>query len=199
METENQKIRKQLRDSYKKKRSLLPPELAKQYSDQICRAVLQWDVYKQAEVLFFYYPLGKEASLLPVIEDALADSRPAAFPKVEEGRMNFYYIVSLDELAEGCYHIMEPQTAGRQPADWARALCFVPGTVFDRAGGRFGYGGGYYDRYFSDRKGCTLAGCAYECQIVQKLPAEAWDQRMDYLISEKGILEPAQQTAIALL
>lgn len=179
--------RKQIREYYKAKRSAMPQELAKRLSAQISETILHWEAYRQAETVFFYYPLGNEVSLLPVIEHALLHGKLAAFPKVIGSSMEFYETTTLDELSEGCFHVMEPQTEGKQPANPAHALCFVPGTAFDLTGGRFGYGRGYYDRYFAGRNGQTLAGCAYECQIAEELPTDEWDKRMDYLVSEKGI------------
>lgn len=167
----------------------MPQQLAGQLSEQICRHILQWERYQQAETLLFYYPLGNEVSLLPVIEDALSHRRQAAFPKVLGNDMAFYEITHLSGLQAGCFHVMEPDAAGRQPVHWEQALCFVPGVVFSRTGGRFGYGKGYYDRFFSRHSGQILVGCAYECQITEQLPTDTWDRNMDYLVSEHGILK----------
>ena len=179
--------KEQVRNHYKLIRQTMPPELTKQLSMQISEHILHWEVYRNAEALYFYYPLGNEVSLLPVIEDALSNGRPTAFPKVMGECMAFYGISHLDELKEGCFHVMEPQTEGRQPVSWAHALCFVPGTAFDQTGGRFGYGKGYYDRFFSGGSGQILVGCAYGCQIAEALPTDRWDRKMDYLASETGI------------
>lgn len=173
-----------LRNYYKKARDAMPGQLAGSLSAKICDAILQWGCYQEAESIFFYYPLGKEASLLPVIENALSCGKHAAFPKVCGESMEFYEIGSLADLKEGCFHVMEPSTSRKA---YGPSLCFVPGTAFDKSGGRFGYGKGYYDRYFAGRRGVVLAGCAYSFQIADSLPTSAWDVRMDYLASEQGI------------
>ena len=180
--------KRQIRDHYKSIRNAMPRELCRQLSAQICRHILHWEIYQQSEALFFYYPLGNEVSLLPVIEDALSHGRPVAFPKVVDDNMAFYEVANLSELKEGCFHVMEPDAEGRQPVHWAQALCFVPGVAFSRAGGRFGYGKGYYDRFFAGQAGQILVGCAYGCQIAESLPTDKWDRGMDYLASESGIL-----------
>lgn len=181
--------KQQIREHYKSIRNAMPKQLARQLSELVCRHILHWELYRKAEALFFYYPLGNEVSLLPVIEDALSNGRRAAFPKVTGDDMAFYEITDLSGLQEGCFHVMEPDAAGRQPVHWEQALCFVPGVVFSRAGGRFGYGKGYYDRFFSGRTGQVLVGCAYGCQLAEKLPTDRWDRGMDYLASENGILK----------
>ena len=83
---------------------------------------------------------------------------------------------------------MEPVvTSGMEPVFWDEALCLAPGVVFDKDGGRFGYGKGYYDRYFNERNNILLAGCAYELQVALKLPMNEYDKKMDVLITETGI------------
>ena len=75
------------------------------------------------------------------------------------------------------------------PAE-ADTLVIVPGAAFSRNGRRIGYGGGYYDRFFADpdRRGrCILVGIGYDFQILDELPAEAHDVRLDYLAGEVGV------------
>ncbi len=178
-----------IRKKYLAKRQAMPQNLVRQLSDQISDLVLNWDVYQKAQAVFFYYPLGNEVSLLPVIRDALKNGKHAAFPKTAGEHMAFYEITDLGELQAGRFHVMEPVlTKAKQPFYAEPDLCFVPGAVFDCSGARFGYGKGYYDRYFAARKTVKLAGCAYGCQITDNLPADVWDIRMDLLCSESGIV-----------
>lgn len=179
------------------RRGRMPESQAQALSARICDFILHWDVYRQAEKLYFYYPLGNEVSLLAVIRDALSENRQVAFPKVEGKDLEFYRIQTLEELSKGAFHVMEPAAAGRIPVRWEEALCFVPGVAFDRCGGRFGYGKGYYDRYFARHDCRKLAGCAYECQVTDRLPLDAWDRRMDVLVTENGILKTSHNHTIA--
>jgi 5-formyltetrahydrofolate cyclo-ligase len=63
-------------------------------------------------------------------------------------------------------------------------LAFVPGIAFDLNCFRIGYGGGYYDRFLGKRK-CFKVGICFDFQIVERIPHEAFDIRMDIVISEK--------------
>lgn len=186
-------IKTQIRKNYKEKRDAIPKTIAKELSKKMSECVLHWNPYKEAKKVYFYYPLGQEVSLLPVIEDALAHSKQVAFPKVSGNIMNFYEICDLSQLAEGCFHVMEPKIDSKQGdypklVDWKQVLCFVPGVAFDPSGARFGYGKGYYDRYFTGKSGCRLVGCAYQCQVAEMLPVDIWDIKMNDLITENGIL-----------
>ena len=68
------------------------------------------------------------------------------------------------------------------------ALCIVPGTAFDLKGNRTGYGGGYYDRFLSREKDVTPAGICYSPLIFDTVPSEPHDISVDYIITEKGII-----------
>ncbi len=191
--------KRRVRNHCKMMRDMMPAQAARQMSGQACGHILNWGLYQAAggfDIVLFYYPLGNELSLLRVIEGHMEQGRRAAFPKVTGEDMEFYEITNIDELEEGFFHVMEPAGDQLHPVKWEQALCFVPGTAFDRAGGRLGYGRGYYDRYFAHRHAVTLAGCAYECQIAEELPVDVWDIRMDYLVSERGICRCAESTPV---
>jgi 5-formyltetrahydrofolate cyclo-ligase len=62
---------------------------------------------------------------------------------------------------------------------------------FDRAGGRIGYGAGYYDRFLSKNPGLRKVGIAFACQEVGSIPVDENDIRMDAVLTEDGIIYPA--------
>ncbi len=69
-------------------------------------------------------------------------------------------------------------------------LFLVPLLAFDRAGGRLGYGGGYYDRTLPLHPGKPAWGFAYAAQEVDKLPMEPHDHRLDAIVTEAGVIFP---------
>ena len=66
---------------------------------------------------------------------------------------------------------------------------FVPGVAFDRAGRRLGYGKGYYDRMLGGADAAFKIGLGFESQVVDELPEESHDIRLDALITEVDVLE----------
>lgn len=97
--------------------------------------------------------------------------------------------------APGCE--MVPGEFGAQiPAkgDWIEPeILIVPLVAFSRAGGRLGYGGGFYDRTLEGlrAKRATLAiGFAYAAQEMDDLPLEPTDQPLDLIVTERGVIEP---------
>jgi 5-formyltetrahydrofolate cyclo-ligase len=62
----------------------------------------------------------------------------------------------------------------------------VPGAAFTINGGRLGYGGGYYDRFFSETQNSIPLkwGVCYSQQLVPSLPHTEQDCQMDRVITE---------------
>ena len=79
--------------------------------------------------------------------------------------------------------------------DWfTPEIVIVPLVAFSAAGGRLGYGGGFYDRTLELLRATkpTLAiGFAYAAQQAADLPLEPTDQPLDLIVTEQGIIEPA--------
>ena len=71
----------------------------------------------------------------------------------------------------------------------------MPGSVFDKAGCRIGYGRGFYDRFLQKHiigptwKNITTMALAFSCQIVEMntIEQDAYDVRVQYLVTEDGI------------
>jgi 5-formyltetrahydrofolate cyclo-ligase len=71
-------------------------------------------------------------------------------------------------------------------------LLIVPLVAFDRQGGRLGYGGGFYDRTLEKLKmkqPVLAVGFAYSCQEIEQVPLEMTDQSLDFVITEKAVLD----------
>lgn len=60
-----------------------------------------------------------------------------------------------------------------------------PGLAFTQAGDRIGFGGGWYDRFLAAaRPGARKLGVAYRFQLLDELPTEPHDLRLDEIITE---------------
>lgn len=182
----NMETKNELRIKHKKLRSEINREQREALSTEICSHILGSSLYQQAGMIYAYYPLEQEVSLLPLIRDALIHRKKIAFPKVHENEMDFYTVESLDEFKEGHFHVMEPFTDNRV-VPGSDTLVLTPGVVFDMDGNRIGYGKGYYDRYLRRYSDLAAMGVAYEAQVEETFEAESGDVKMDYLVTELGI------------
>lgn len=105
-------------------------------------------------------------------------------PKVEsETTMRFY---PLDQLEIGAFGILEPKGLKSGQKEVVPSLIVVPLVAFCD-GYRKGYGKGYYDRYLQKHPNCLRIGVAFDKQEASFIP-EAWDQRLDVIITETRVL-----------
>ena len=69
-------------------------------------------------------------------------------------------------------------------------MVVAPGLAFDRKGNRLGRGGAYYDRFLgSEQLKATVCSLAFAEQIVDVVPVEEHDQRVDFIVTEEGIIK----------
>ena len=102
--------------------------------------------------------------------------------------MKFALIHSMADLKAGFHGIPEPESWCREiPKCGSKLLVIVPGVVFDRAGNRIGYGGGYYDSYLKQAD-CIKVGVAFDFQCVEQIVPEVHDVPVDYIITEKEMI-----------
>lgn len=112
--------------------------------------------------------------------------------------MDFYQIRNLAEVSEGAFHVMEPlqtcslivpESAEKPEISYTdvRTVVLVPGVVFDKSGKRYGYGKGYYDRYFARFPQCRKFALAYEHQLEQELETLDTDIQMDRIYTDVRI------------
>ena len=83
-------------------------------------------------------------------------------------------------FAVGDFNIMEPKN---DPYTGDFDLIVVPGVAFDNKGNRIGRGRGYYDRFLSHHLDVKRIGICFDFQLVDEVPAEPFDIRMDEVIS----------------
>lgn len=120
----------------------------------------------------------------------LAAARGVAtyYPRVVRDELEFRRAAP-EDLSPGRFGIPEPSGGtALLPDDAAGVLILVPGVAFDRRGGRLGSGRGYYDRALSRRGGAICFGLTAEALLVERLPQDAWDVRMNGVVTERGVL-----------
>ena len=70
-------------------------------------------------------------------------------------------------------------------------LIIVPGLGFDLEKNRIGFGGGFYDTFLTrlrkDGIDIPFVAICYDFQIIEKVPVEGHDVKVDFIVTEKGI------------
>lgn len=175
--------KQQIRAVLKEKRNHLSEQKIIDYSGRICEILSELPFWEESSILYFYYPLGKEVNLLSLAQQVLEQGKTVAFPKTDGTHMDFYQVSALSAFQKGAFGIMEP--VEKKPLLEKKPLVLVPGVGFDYNGRRIGYGKGFYDRYFQRFLECTRIGIAYDCQIMEELPADDYDVPMEMVVTEK--------------
>jgi len=73
-------------------------------------------------------------------------------------------------------------------------FALLPGVAFTRDGARLGYGGGYYDKLLASMaQRPALVAAAFALQIVEALPQEATDVKVEWVVTERESIACALQ------
>lgn len=113
-----------------------------------------------------------------------------AFPRIEGERLVFHSIETLEHLRTGTFGIREPDAnTARQVFPGEDDTILVPGLAFDRAGGRLGRGGGFYDRFLAQWPHARRVGVGFSIQLIDAVPREAHDAQVDAIVTEDGWLD----------
>ncbi len=172
------------------RREAVPSTELLQWNRAIADRVLCLPVYQESKSIALYSSVGNEVETKRIFDHALDQGKKVFFPKMNGNGCPFSQVARYEELQDGPNGILEPgQTRGLTAEDQRGLLLFIPGLAFDLKGNRLGRGGGWYDRVLAELgKSVTRVGLAYECQIVEELPVEEWDQRVHQIVTEKRIV-----------
>ena len=184
-----------LRKRHKELRAQMSASEVKDKSKEICNRFLKSSWYLETKRIFGYYPLGNEVDCLLVLRQALSDGKRVALPRTEaDCRMDFYEITSIEQVEEGAFHVMEPQKGcqlvlpskkAEENRNSMEEVVLVPGVVFDKMGNRYGYGKGYYDRYFARFPQIERIAFAYENQLEDEIETLITDVKMHSIYTEQ--------------
>jgi 5-formyltetrahydrofolate cyclo-ligase len=136
-----------------------------------------------------YWPMAGEADPRALARALNARGHTILLPRINglNEPLSFRHWRDGDAIEKSPLGVNEPLDSA--PAARPDAV-FVPLLAFDAQGFRLGYGGGYYDRCLASLRaqGAVLAiGIAYAEQEMAALPHEAHDEKLDLVVTEKGV------------
>lgn len=174
-------LRRQIRE---KKRAMTEREIWTA-SEKLTELFLSSEQYQQAKSIYGYLPYNQEVRTIPILEQALADGKRVAVPKVYGNEMRFIYLSDLSAVEKGYSGIPEP-VADEPVADDPAALVLMPGLAFDKAGHRIGYGGGFYDKFLSQEPTHPTVALCYDFQMLPVIETEEFDIPVDCVFWASG-------------
>ena len=169
-------------------RDSLPAEERQRKSRIITERLLALPEFIAARTVFAYVSFRSEVETLPLIADCLARGVAVSVPLTlpAEHRLLPYAVTDPGrDLVPGYCNILEPLKTLPLVNPASIEVVVTPGSVFDVRGGRLGYGGGFYDRFLQTAAPQALRiGLAFDLQIVESVPLETHDERLDFLVTE---------------
>ena len=176
-------LKKSLRKKMKELRSAAKDRAER--DERIFERLFSLSDFLAAERYFLYRSFQSEADTERIARELLHRGKTIFYPRVKGETIELVRYVGQDFVFNR-YGIGEP--VGK--AEKIRPqVCVVPMLAADRHGNRLGYGGGYYDRFFAENGDVLKIGICYDFQIVDELPVEEQDVRMDKLVTDLRILE----------
>ncbi len=151
------------------------------------------DEYRMSRIPLIYVSFRSEVETHPLIRERINKGLEVAVPKTDipNQRLEIYLLRNWDrDLRLGAYGVLEPDTRiTRRISPSQLDLILVPGSVFDRRCGRYGYGKGYYDRFLEEAAHTLRVGLSFDIQLLLEIPLKPHDQRMDIIITETEKLQ----------
>lgn len=185
--------KKSLRSHILKLRDAIDEADRFRFDGVILQQLLAQKEYRDANTIFTFVNYKSEVDTKMLIQESLRRGKRVIVPIVDkENRvMILSEIRSIDELVKSDMGILEPGKDYVRVVDPKSIdLCIVPGSVFDKSGNRIGYGGGFYDKMIPlFRKDAKTIGIGYELQLVDDIPIEEFDVKINKLITEEQVYE----------
>ena len=145
---------------------------------------------QSARTILMYYSLPDEVQTHDFVKK-WHDRKRIVLPVVKGDDLELRYFNGKDRLRAGMFGIGEPSE--EEPADENDIeLAIIPGVAFDREGNRLGRGKGYYDRTLERLEKACRIGVCFSFQILDSIPTEECDRRMDEVWTEKGRVSKKQ-------
>ena len=155
-------------------------------SEKIISLLKKEKIYKKK--IGGYFPVNFEVDDLELLKKFEKKKFKISLPVIKKNfQMNFYKWSFSEPLTVNKYGIPEPQTKYLIYPD----ILLIPLVGFDKNLNRLGYGGGYYDRFIarlSNKKKILKIGLALPIQQINKVPVNRYDQKLDYIVTNKYIL-----------
>ncbi len=180
-------LRAELRDRLKAMGDSTITTLSRRAADRLCSL----EVFVTAQTIMVFLPLTHEVDAVPIATRAWQHAKAVAVPLVsyEQRRMIAVECRSMTEPMDVDRHGVRTP-ASRNPVPISQIdLVVVPGLAFDNAGRRLGRGGGFYDRFLSQRdfRG-TTCGLGFDHQVVESVPTTETDVPLNMLVTDQRVL-----------
>lgn len=182
--------KKALRKHLLMQRKALTSEVWRMKSEAICLHLAQSEWVQKAQTILVYFSDRQEPDLSSLWTHRFPH-KCWGIPRCVDQALVWHewQPTQPQQLQLGAYGILEPIPALPVLEATAVDLILVPSVGCDRKGFRLGYGGGFYDRLFSDPVWANIPsiGIVFEFAFLDQLTPDPWDYPLRAICTETGI------------
>ena len=173
-------MKQRLRDKIRRKPA------SRAASAAIQQTLISQDWWAAAFEVGLYRATPTEPGTDELLADLLARGARVAVPMRRGAAYRWGWVDAQTRWRKMAHGILEPVRAAAAATDELRVIV-VPGLAFDAQGGRLGHGEGHFDRLLASSR-ALLVGLCFENRLVEAVPMEPHDVRMDVVATEKRML-----------
>ena len=183
-------IKENIRNEKRYERSILSDAHIARLSDNFLSQWMKFSKELPYQSIAIYYPFDNEASPLEIMNYLHSKNKEVLLPVIENNSktLSFAKYDIQSELLENHLGIFEPKDKKFVDIEDID-IVLIPCVAFNDKLFRLGMGGGFYDRTFSKKSSTILIGVAYSFQYENESFQEKHDVKMDYVITQKGVLK----------
>ena len=183
-------IKEKIRNEKRYERSILYDAHVARLSDNFLTQWMKFSKELSYQSIAIYYPFDNEASPLEIFNYLHSKNKEVLLPVIENNSKTLLFAKydMQSKLVKNNFGIVEPKDKEFVDIE-AIDIALIPCVAFNDKLFRLGMGGGFYDRTFSKKSSTILIGMAYSFQYENESFQEKHDVKMDYVITQKGILK----------
>lgn len=181
-----------IRKEILKLRNSLTAEEVSEKSELIMAKIEALPDFASSQTVFIYMDFKNEVRTIPLVKRLLQQNRRVIIPYTDIKNTVIIPVELRDmekDLTVSPYGYLEPKSGLIVPVNPQEFdVIIVPGVAFDREFNRIGFGKGYYDRILNQKRPKVRAiAPAYELQVLDRIPAEPHDIKMNVIVTENRI------------
>ena len=142
-------------------------------------------------IIALYFPSNYEINVLKILKNLKKFGAVFLLPKIHNNNLlKFVEWKEKDVLLVNKFGIPEPLKIKKK--NYLPDIVLVPLLAFDKNKNRLGYGKGFYDRFlnksYKKNNKIITVGVAFSFQRHHKLPISKNDIKLDFILTEKGLV-----------
>lgn len=188
-QTDKAELRRQMLAERRQMTAESAAELSYRLSGRLAELLLP----RSERRIFSYLAYGREADIDALHRRLWQAGRQIAVPITTGLPSGVMQAAAYDPdvpLQKAALGVLEPSGAEIWQLQTVE-LVLAPGVAFDRRGNRLGHGKGYYDRYLPQLlPGVPVIGVCYDWQVVDGVPVDEYDRRMDVIVTDSRVIYP---------